>query len=155
MLRGLEADGRAQPVALGLNHSPSWQAWQNADSESKEAFWPTGLGFLHLKSDVLVPLAAEWAKLRNAGLRLGRSCHSPAEVQLAADDGFDFVFLSPIFPTASHPATPALGLGALAAVCNGTPMRVYALGGVESETQAQACRQAGAAGVAAIRWFAA
>lgn len=77
---------------------------------------------------------------------VGRSCHDPAGLQATAEEGFDWATLSPIFPSSSKPGYgPALGAAALA----GSPLPVYALGGVAVE-RAAACVAAGAAGVAVM-----
>ena len=80
-----------------------------------------------------------------AGL-VGRSCHGPAELASAASEGCRWATLSPIFATASKPGYgPPLGVGALA----GTPLPVWALGGVDGHNAAE-CLRAGAAGVAVM-----
>ena len=80
---------------------------------------------------------------------LGRSCHSAAELARAAAEGCDWVFLSPVFPTASKPGYgPALGLDGLAALVRGAPP-VLALGGMRPDDVA-GCRAAGAHGVAVM-----
>jgi thiamine-phosphate pyrophosphorylase len=80
---------------------------------------------------------------------VGRSCHSADEVARAAEEGCDWVFVSPVFPTSSKPGYgPALGLGGLARLVRGAPP-VYALGGVTPGT-ASGCLSAGAAGVAVM-----
>lgn len=77
---------------------------------------------------------------------LGRSCHSRAEVVAAAEEGCDYVTLSPVFATGSKPGYgPALGLGAL----GGLPLPVWALGGAGA-ANAPACLAAGATGVAVM-----
>lgn len=77
---------------------------------------------------------------------VGRSCHSPAGLRAAAEEGCDWATLSPIFPSPSKPGYgPALGTTALA----GAPLPVYALGGVDAG-RAAACVAAGAAGVAVM-----
>jgi thiamine monophosphate synthase len=81
---------------------------------------------------------------------VGRSCHSPAELERAAGEGCDYAVISPVFETASKPGHgPALGLGRLAGWCSATPLPVYALGGIDAR-RAQPCREAGAAGVAVM-----
>ncbi|MGY2127768.1 thiamine phosphate synthase [Blastococcus sp. SYSU DS0617] len=80
---------------------------------------------------------------------VGRSCHSAAELAQAAAEGCDWVFLSPVFPTASKPGYgPALGLAGLAALVPGAPP-VLALGGVRPE-DVPGCLAAGAHGVAVM-----
>jgi thiamine monophosphate synthase len=80
---------------------------------------------------------------------VGRSCHSAAELARAAAEGCDWVFLSPVFPTASKPGYgPALGLDGLAALVPAAPP-VLALGGVRPQDVA-GCLAAGAHGVAVM-----
>jgi len=84
---------------------------------------------------------------------VGCSTHSPDEARAAHAAGADYVFLGPIWETASHPARPPLGPDSIAAA---QPATVIAIGGVTPE-RAALCRDAGAYGVAAISalWLAA
>lgn len=84
-----------------------------------------------------------------AGLRRGRSCHSPSDLVAARDAGADHVTCSPVFPTASKPGYgPALGIDGLRAGCRTVPgLAVVALGGLEPG-RARECVAAGAAAVA-------
>ncbi|MFN2569508.1 MAG: thiamine phosphate synthase [Candidatus Dormibacteria bacterium] len=81
----------------------------------------------------------------------GRSCHSGADVALAAAEGCDHVTLSPVFPTASKPGYgPALGLERLEEICRQAALpAVYALGGVVPG-RAAGCIRVGARGVAVM-----
>jgi thiamine-phosphate diphosphorylase len=105
-----------------------------------------------------VHLAADdpWPGDSAAGLRVGRSCHTPAELMAAATGGVTaYATFSPVFATTSKPGYgPALGIDGLAAGCRavagvGSPLAVYALGGI-GPAQAVACLAAGAAGVAVM-----
>ncbi len=78
------------------------------------------------------------------------SCHSREEVIHAGKLGLDFIVVSPVRETASHPGAPAIGLGGLRALCEPAVMPVYALGGMQ-ETDIEAVWECGAQGVAAIR----
>ncbi|MCY4396742.1 MAG: thiamine phosphate synthase [Rhodospirillaceae bacterium] len=84
---------------------------------------------------------------------LGKSCHSLATAEEAAEAGADYVTLSPIFATDSKPGYgPALGLAMLetaAAQMRPGGCRLLALGGVTAETIG-ACRTAGADGAAVM-----
>lgn len=80
------------------------------------------------------------------------SCHNAEELAQAVRIGCDFVVLGPVQPTASHPNAPHLGWSGLRALCDDTPLPVYALGGL-SKFDLTAAWQAGAQGVAAIRAF--
>jgi thiamine-phosphate pyrophosphorylase len=81
---------------------------------------------------------------------MGRSCHNSAEVVRAANEGCDYIFVSPVYETASKPGYgPALGPVGLAALSVHAPMPVFALGGVLPEHVAE-CRKSGAYGVAVM-----
>jgi thiamine-phosphate pyrophosphorylase len=80
---------------------------------------------------------------------VGRSCHCAGEVVRAAAEGCDWVFVSPVYATASKPGYgPALGPAGLARLAAGAPP-VYALGGVTPDAVAD-CLRAGAHGVAVM-----
>ena len=77
----------------------------------------------------------------------GRSCHTLAEVSAAAEEGLDYVTLSPYTETASKPGYgPALDRAVWASPF---PLPVLALGGIHAGNAAQA-REAGAHGVAVM-----
>jgi thiamine-phosphate diphosphorylase len=82
-------------------------------------------------------------------LLIGASAHCTAEVLEFAREGADYATWSPVFPTTSHPGTPALGVEALAAACAASPIPVVALGGLGPES-AGAAFAAGAMAVAAL-----
>ncbi|MFJ9388520.1 thiamine phosphate synthase [Nocardioides sp. NPDC101246] len=80
------------------------------------------------------------------GLHLGRSCHSPAEVAQAAEDGFGYAMLSPYSLTESKPGYgPPLGPEPF----RDLPLPTYALGGITPGNAAEAVA-AGAHGVAVM-----
>lgn len=83
----------------------------------------------------------------------GRSCHDAAGIQKALDEGMDYAFLSPVFSTATHPESPALGLEILEQICQNNPdFPIFALGGITPDNE-KSCIAAGAFGIAAIRYF--
>lgn len=81
---------------------------------------------------------------------LGVSCHDAREIDRAAGLDADYVFVSPVLPTASHGGVSPLGWAGLEQLIADVPMPVYALGGVGPADLAQA-RRHGAHGVAGIR----
>ncbi|WP_455230305.1 Nudix family hydrolase [Geopseudomonas aromaticivorans] len=83
---------------------------------------------------------------------LAASCHNAEELALAAQMGVDFVTLSPLQATQTHPEAAPLGWEAAAELIRGFNQPVYLLGGVGPAEQAQAW-QIGAQGVAGIRAF--
>jgi len=97
-----------------------------------------------------LPVAA--ARRLLPGRMVGRSVHSVAEAVRAADEGADYVVFGPVFASRSHPGQPAAGLAALREVAAAVPLPVLAMGGVDTARAAD-CRDAGAAGFAAIGYF--
>jgi thiamine-phosphate pyrophosphorylase len=95
--------------------------------------------------------ASDPAHPRNRTLS-GKACHSVAEVQAAAANGFGYALLSPIYATQTHPEAQPLGLPALREACKAVRIPVFALGGIGPDNLAD-CLHAGAHGIAAIRMF--
>ena len=108
------------------------------------------LGGVHLPADGLP--VADVRRSAPPELAIGRSTHSVAEVRDAAQNGADYVFFGPIYPTKSKPGHPGVGLERLAAASRAASIPVYALGGI-SPQRIDAVFAAGAAGVAAIALF--
>lgn len=109
-----------------------------------------GLDGVHLPSAGLPIAALRWRWGR--GLLVGRSTHSPAEVEAAAREGADYVTFGPVYPTPSKAAFgPPVGLAALERAC-GHGIPVLALGGVTLHRLPEIAG-AGARGFAAIRAF--
>ncbi|SCZ50377.1 Nudix family hydrolase [Thiohalomonas denitrificans] len=78
------------------------------------------------------------------------ACHDLEELERALSIGVDFVFVSPVLPTASHPGAPTLGWEGLRVLCKASRVPVYALGGL-GPADRQRAWQSGAQGIAAIR----
>jgi thiamine-phosphate pyrophosphorylase len=118
--------------------------------------------FVNGRPDVAVAIGADGVQLPATGLPvaavrrrfgaellLGRSTHTPEEVEAARRDGADFVLFGPVWssPGKSRPA----GIEALRrAAAFGLP--VYAVGGISVERLAEVAA-AGAVGAAGIRLF--
>jgi thiamine-phosphate pyrophosphorylase len=90
---------------------------------------------------------------RPAGI-VTSSAHSVADLRRAARAGADLGFLSPAFPTASHPGAPGLGPLRWGAMARRVPgIRLAALGGVDGTSirrlPGDACHAAGAIGALA------
>ena len=83
---------------------------------------------------------------------LAASCHNAEELALARQMGVDFITLSPLQPTQSHPEVVPLGWDAAAQLIDGLNLPVYLLGGVGVGDTERAW-QLGAQGVAGIRAF--
>ena len=81
---------------------------------------------------------------------LAASCHNAEELKMAAELGVDFVTLSPINSTASHPDVQPLGWERVRELIDSVNMPVYLLGGLSANELPEAF-EAGAQGVAGIR----
>ena len=77
------------------------------------------------------------------------SCHNAGEMARAAALGADFIVLSPVLPTATHPGEPGMGWARFAELTRNCPLPVYALGGMKSELLDTA-KHHGAHGIAAL-----
>jgi thiamine-phosphate pyrophosphorylase len=155
----LEAFGR-EAVCAVRQANPETRILLNSRMDVALAIEADGI---HLRGDDISPgeVAAIRSGAENSGQRIAApfltavSCHSTDDVRQAELEGASFAVLAPIFgkqTSFSVPApVPALGLEALRAACRGK-LPVLALGGVTLEN-AEACLEAGATGIAAIRLF--
>jgi thiamine-phosphate pyrophosphorylase len=85
---------------------------------------------LHLRS------GRHQRQVRHHGL-ITSSAHSLPDLRRAAKAGARLAFLSPAFPTASHPGAPALTpfrWAAIARQCANLPLHIGALGGITGQT---------------------
>lgn len=86
---------------------------------------------------------------RRPGLIRSAPVHGMRELRRAIAAGVDLIFLSPVFPTRSHPGAKALGTMRFAALARRAPMPVTALGGM-TRTKAPRLDRLGAHGWAGI-----
>lgn len=101
---------------------------------------------VHLNSARLLqlqerPLSAEFW--------VAASCHNAMEVEHAVRVGVDFVVVSPVQPTPSHPDAEPIGWEGLSALTERATVPVYALGGMQPGHMDQAW-EAGGQGIAMI-----
>lgn len=89
---------------------------------------------------------------RPDGVLFSASCHNSIELLKAIELHADFVVLSPVQKTASHPEMQAMGWQQFSTMVSDVSIPVYALGGV-SERDIEAAWSNGAQGVAAISAF--
>ena len=86
-----------------------------------------------------------------ARLMLGISATSIYEAITAAEQGATYIGAGPVWETPSKPDAGApIGLDGLAAICEAVKAPVVAIGGVDA-SNARACIDAGAKGVAVVR----
>jgi 8-oxo-dGTP diphosphatase len=86
------------------------------------------------------------------GLLVAASCHDANELAQAKAIGADFVVLSPLRATPSHPGVAGLGWPRFGSLAAAAGLPVYALGGVTPD-DFEAVRAAGGFGVAGIGAF--
>ena len=113
---------------------------------SRAPHWP-GAGW-HLRASQLAKVSRE--ELARCGGWTAASCHNANELQQALALGVDFVTLSPLLPTASHPQATPLGWEQAAALLRDFAKPAYLLGGL-SAPQLPEAWQHGAQGIAGIR----
>jgi 8-oxo-dGTP diphosphatase len=113
-------------------------------------------GLQNLNADGIHLNSADLMKLQEKPVKVlcGASCHNSKELSRAEALGLDYVVLSPVKVTHSHPDVEALGWGKFRGLIADYSLPVYALGGMESADLLQA-KLHGAHGVAMLRnaWF--
>ena len=112
---------------------------------SLECVLSSGADGIHLSSDALMALLD-----KPAGLLVAASCHYADEMTHAAKLNVDFVMLSPVLPTLSHPDAQGMGWKVFAKIKQDYPLPVYALGGMHYHELKNAWR-AGSHGIAMQR----
>jgi 8-oxo-dGTP diphosphatase len=108
----------------------------------------TGADGVHLSGDRLARLHER--PLARGAAWVAASCHDLADLEAAQRLGVDFVVVSPVQPTASHPGAAALGWDGLVRFTEQARVPVYALGGM-TPGDLERCHRCGAQGIAAIR----
>ncbi len=83
-------------------------------------------------------------------LSVAASCHNLADIQQANKIGLNFMVLSPVKTTASHPDAKTLGWKTFANLTTQSKCPVFALGGMKP-ADLMTARKYGAHGIAAIR----
>lgn len=102
---------------------------------------------VHLPSD----LAKKWIYRLPERMFLGVSCHS-CEDLMQLNTAVDYVLISPVLKTHSHPDAIGLGWSGFADFCRAAKLPVFALGGMQ-RTHLNLIKQLGGQGVAGIRGF--
>jgi len=104
-----------------------------------------GADGVHLNSIALMDLSE-----KPDGLLVSASCHNAQEMVKATELNLDFVVLSPVLPTRSHPEAQGMGWETFSNIKQDYPLPVYALGGMQY-SELQNAWQAGAHGIAMQR----
>jgi len=109
----------------------------------------TGAHGLHLPEHMVLCGRRTWKAWRRPDWIVTAAAHGPTTARRAAAAGADAVLVSPVFPTASHPAAAAIGPVRLARWVRFSPCPVYALGGIDGD-RAQRVADTGVMGFAGI-----
>lgn len=129
---------------MALAHRYGARVLLNAEPSLATACGADGV---HLSSRRLMAMPA---RPLSPSCVVAASCHDSAELAHASRIGVDFVVLSPVLPTASHPQAVPLGWDGFIDLRMHSDAPVYALGGVLPEHLNKA-RTMGAQGLAMIR----
>jgi len=92
-----------------------------------------GADGVHLASHDMQAIADIRSWLNDQEMSLSVSCHNLQELKEAEAAGADYLFLSPLFPTASHPGAPHLGVDLFQSLAKQCSLPVAALGGITAE----------------------
>jgi len=127
---------------LGLTRPRGARVLLNADADAARLL---GCDGVHLTAARLATAAK-----RPDDLLCAASCHDAHELAQAAGLRVDFAVLGPVKATPSHPGSRPLGWTRFAELVQGSPMPVYALGGLDADDLETAIAN-GAHGVALRR----
>jgi len=142
--KGLAREAYRQLAGRAVDVCRNYDAALLLNAESALAV-ELGAG-VHLTSARLMALSA---RPLPAERWVAASCHTLAELEHACRIGVDFVVVSPVLPTTSHPEAAPLGWEGLWEFTERSRLPVYALGGMMPDHLAEAFRY-GAQGIATI-----
>lgn len=128
--------------AVKIVHAYDAQILLNAPVSLAEKLGADGV---HLSSTELTKI---WEKPSMKWV--AASCHNEQEIYRANQLGIDFIVLSPVQQTATHPQQPSLGWEQFQQLAYTATCPVFALGGMQRADIVRA-REHGAQGIAAIR----
>lgn len=114
----------------------------NSDAELAQRIGADGV---HLTAAQLMQ-----ARSRPENTWVGASCHNVGELEKARKLALDYVTLSPVLPTRSHPDAVSMGWQQLDDLIHDYPLPVFALGGMQNHDLSMAW-QHGAHGIAMQR----
>jgi 8-oxo-dGTP diphosphatase len=135
---------RLAAAVIALCRSRRAQVLLNADLELVHDLGADGV---HLNSERLL---RQSMRPLPAHRLVAASCHDLRQIEHARRIGADFIAVSPVRATLSHPAAQVLGWDGLHALADAAVVPVYALGGLAPGDLGMAW-QHGAQGIAAIR----
>lgn len=153
-IRERQLDDRAvREFARELIRATSGSACLVTINDRTDIAIAAGAAGVHLKSGAVS--GADVRKVAPPGFIVGRSVHSVEEAAAVEREGAcDYLFFGTVFASSSKPADhPIAGVDLLREICARVALPVVAIGGV-TPFRAPAVADAGAAGAAAISFFA-
>ena len=110
-----------------------------------------GADAVHVGQDA--PALSDIRRVVGPHMLIGRSTHSLDQVRRAREEGADYIGFGPLFPTATKPGRPAIGLQDIAQAQQlAGDMPVFCIGGVNADTLPQVLA-AGAQRVVVVSWL--
>lgn len=110
-----------------------------------------GADAVHVGQDA--PTLADIRRIVGPHMLIGRSTHSLDQVRRAREEGGNYIGFGPLFPTATKPGRPAIGLQDIAQAQQlAGDMPVFCIGGVNADTLPQVLA-AGAQRVVVVSWL--
>ena len=110
-----------------------------------------GADAVHVGQDA--PALADIRRIVGPRMLIGRSTHSLDQVRRAREERADYIGFGPLFPTATKPGRPAIGLRDIAQAQKlAGDMPMFCIGGVNADTLPQVLA-AGAQRVVVVSWL--
>ncbi|MCC6207973.1 MAG: Nudix family hydrolase [Gammaproteobacteria bacterium] len=141
---GAEAFRSLARDVIAMCHARGAQTLLNADPDLSLSLGANGV---HLSGERLARLSA---RPLAADQWVAASCHDRHQIEQAERVGVDFIVLSPVRETRSHPGARPLGWNGARELLDLAVMPAYALGGL-GPADLESAWETGAQGVAAIR----
>ncbi len=107
---------------------------------------------IHLRAEQLYKESHDWVRFRRTGQWLAASCHNAKEVELANQLAMDFITISPVQKTKTHPEKMPLGWLKAAELTKLSVVPAFWLGGL-GINDINTVQESGGQGVAAIGSF--
>lgn len=109
-----------------------------------------GAAGVHLGQEDWSAIPREKRQERLSGLGIvGISTHSLQQALIAERDGADYIGVGPVFPTATKPWTPPVGLNLIRQIAGRVATPFFAIGGITLDNL-EAVLEAGATGIAVV-----
>lgn len=110
-----------------------------------------GADAVHVGQDA--PALADIRRIVGPRMLIGRSTHSLDQVRRAREERADYIGFGPLFPTATKPGRPAIGLRDIAQAQKlAGDMPMFCIGGINADTLPQVLA-AGAQRVVVVSWL--